>query len=292
MQEIEPPPPNSPTLVRLCAALCLTYHPSLPTHPSLSLRPPSLLLRDIPRTPRLLSRARAHATTSKPRFGVIYVRIYDEDELTTYVYARVCALALCKSVRYLDTCKGKCVRAYAHPPLPFRPSPRLRFVFSPLHPKPSLTKGWTRHWRSSTRTPLFPFSLFSLFLFFPFFLRSRISIRSLFQGTTSFEQGTSYFKVNSSHGLNWKSGRGGYRRCRLFDAFTSCKESRNYWNEVEFFGNEVLRQCARRTSPRVSTGRRSQRGGPVLGSRGPWRTRELHGGCRKKRTRTLSELRK
>lgn len=91
---------------------------------------------------------------------------------TTYAYARVCAdarstLALCKSVRYLDTCKGKCVRAYAHPPLPFHP--RLPFVFSPLHPKPSLTKGWTRHWRSSAVRGLhflFLLSLsLSLFLF-------------------------------------------------------------------------------------------------------------------------------
>lgn len=179
MQEIEPPPPSlhPSTLVRLCAALCLTYRPSPPAtfSPSLSISPSSfLLLRDISTyasdAAATIARARTRhhlrATFRCNLCADIRGRGSVHEGRTTYVYVRVCAnarstLALCKSVRYLDTCKGKCVRAYAHPPLPFHP--RLRFVFSPLHP--SLTKGWTRHWRSSSvRGALYFLLLFSLSL--------------------------------------------------------------------------------------------------------------------------------
>lgn len=173
----QPPPPDPcPSLRR-----SLSYLPPFSARHLLSVslhsaRSPSsfLLLRDISTyasdAAATIARARTRhhlrATFRCNLCADIRGRGSVHEGRTTYVYVRVCAnarstLALCKSVRYLDTCKGKCVRAYAHPPLPFHP--RLRFVFSPLHP--SLTKGWTRHWRSSSvRGALYFLLLFSLSL--------------------------------------------------------------------------------------------------------------------------------
>lgn len=137
-----------PTLVRLYVALCLTYHPSLHP-PSLSLSPfarsPPSSAWDIPYIRSLdaaatLTRARArshtHTVSNRRRFGVIYAWMYEarctnDRPPCTYVWwSTVVVDALCKSVRYLDTCKGKCVRAYAHPPLPFHPPPPSFHLFS------------------------------------------------------------------------------------------------------------------------------------------------------------------